>query len=35
LLDEHGIPPHDLTHTSATLEDVFSALATPSPTRDA
>ena len=34
-LDEHGIPPHDLTHTSATLEDVFSALATPSPTRDA
>ena len=34
-LDEHGIPPHDLTHTSAMLEDVFSALATPSPTRDA
>ena len=34
-LDEHGITPHDLTHTSATLEDVFSALATPSPTRDA
>ena len=33
-LDEHGITPHDLTHTSATLEDVFSALATPSPTRD-
>lgn len=27
MLDNHGITPHDLTHTSATLEDVFSALA--------
>jgi len=34
-LDEHGITPHDLTHTRATLEDVFAALAGQPPTDDA
>ncbi len=34
-LDEHGITPHDLTHASATLEDVFSTLSGQPPEDDA
>ena len=34
-LDEQDITPHDLTHTAATLDDVFSALANPQRTDDA
>jgi ABC-2 type transport system ATP-binding protein len=34
-LNEHGTTPHDLTHASATLEDVFSVLAGQPPTQAA